>query len=105
MQKKIRISESEISWRNHNEDFFKCQLYAKCGKLFIRIEYLINKFKKKLFTVGSIEATSMNSKVDANLLAYLKLAQELFRKKIMHHFNHYLAEAARKKAIRMNLQV
>jgi hypothetical protein len=41
----------------------------------------------------------MNSKVDANLLAYLKLAQELFRKKIMHHFHHYLAEAARKKAI------
>jgi hypothetical protein len=75
----IDLRRSTKSWRHHNKEIIRCSLYIINGMLFISIDFLIQKYNFFLFTVCSVEATSKTSKMDANLMAHMKLAQELYR--------------------------
>jgi hypothetical protein len=85
----IDLRRSTKSWRHHNKEIIRCSLYITNGMLFISIEFLIQKYNFFLFTVCSVEATSKTSKMDANLMAHMKLAQELYRRGIVRHFTYY----------------
>jgi hypothetical protein len=66
--------------------------------------FLIKYLNFFLFTVCSVEETSWNSKKEANLFAHMRLAQKLWQKKTIDHFNHYEAEAARRRAERCSVE-
>jgi hypothetical protein len=57
------------------------------------------------FTVCVADETSLDTKMDANLLAHMVLAQKLFKKKMVKSFEYYTQEAARKRAERRNLHL